>query len=187
MKVILAAVVSLDGCLTRHDDADMTALSSADDRAQFRAFLSTCDAQICGSSTYLPARSREIELIQSGRSTRKRVVLTRNPLLYAGDVHEADQGPVPGLLHFTDQSPQNVVSGLRNEGFEHVALLGGGEIYNAFLEANLVDEMRLTIEARVFGSGVRLAGTTNAIDPGFALERVEQIGPNTVLLVLHRS
>jgi riboflavin biosynthesis pyrimidine reductase len=186
MKVTLVAVVSLDGCLTRHDDADMAALSSAEDVTQFRSFLSSCDAQVCGSATYLPSRGRELALISSGKSQRQRVVLTRDPSKFDDDVREADRGPIHGLLRFSNDSPRDVVAGLRAEGFQHVALLGGGETYNAFLEANLIDAMRITIETRVFGTGVRLAGTTNPIDPQFQLQHVEQLGPNTLLLLLTR-
>ncbi|MBI2442431.1 MAG: dihydrofolate reductase family protein [Candidatus Levybacteria bacterium] len=51
------------------------------------------------------------------------------------------------------QKAKELITRLSKEGFETVLLVGGGEINRAFLEENLVDELYLTLEPRIFGRG----------------------------------
>ncbi len=180
MHVILLAVVSLDGCLTRHGAAGAGGLSSNADGAHFRGVLATCDASICGRPTYLEERDHVLRTAREGLTARRRIVMTRNPTAMAADT-------VPGLLEFTDASPADILDDLRADGRERVAILGGGQIYNTFLGLDLVDEVSLTIEARVFGQGTRLAGETAPIDPSLTLQDVTRLGPDTLLLTLTRK
>lgn len=177
MHVVLLAVVSLDGCLTRHTATGAGGLSSPADAAHFRSVLATCDASICGRPTYLGERDTVLAAAKSGASSRRRVVMTRTPADLAADL-------VPGLLEFTAAPPASILDDLRADGRQRVAILGGGQIYNLFLQQNLVDELSLTVEARVFGVGTRFAGDSNPIDPRLVLQEVSQIGPNTILLTL---
>jgi dihydrofolate reductase len=180
MHVVLLAVVSLDGCLTRHDAVGATGLSSDADHQHFVATLATCDASICGRATYEGERTRLLRIVRSGQTTRRRIVMTRQPDRYADDA-------VSGLLEFRSATPAQILDDLRADDRKRVAILGGGEIYSQFLADGLVDEMSITIEARIFGTGIRLAGTSTPIDPSFELQSVQQIGPGTVLLGLQRS
>ncbi len=180
MHVLLLAVVSLDGCLTRHDATGAGGLSSDADHHHFVTTLASCDASICGRSTYMGERDRLQQLVRQGTTTRRRMVMTRQPAAFAEDV-------VPGLLEFTDRDPAAILDDLRADGRQRVAVLGGGEVYNQFLALDLVDELSLTVEARIFGTGVRLAGQTNPIDPRFTLQSVNRIGPGTMLLQLLRE
>jgi riboflavin biosynthesis pyrimidine reductase len=179
MQVVLFAVVSLDGCLTRHDEPTMESLSSAADVAHFKRAVSTCDATISGRLTYEADRSRLLESIRRTPGTKKRIVMTSRPEHFADDA-------MNGVLEFTNADAATVVNDLRADGRQRVALLGGSGLYNEFLAEGLVDELVITIEARVFGTGIRLAGTTTPIDPALELRRVEQIGPNTVVLTMTR-
>jgi dihydrofolate reductase len=180
MHVLLLAVVSLDGCLTRHDAPGAGGLSSEEDTAHFRAAMSTCDASICGRPTYLEERDAVLASARAGTTNRRRVVMTRSPAVMAHD-------EVPGLIEFSAQEPETILDSLRADGRQRVAILGGGQVYNLFLGRNLVDEVQLTVEARVFGVGTRLAGTSSPIDPSLALQDVTRLGPNTVLLTLSKT
>ncbi len=180
MHVVLLAVVSLDGCLTRHNDTGAGGLSSTADAAHFRTVLATCDASVCGRPTYLAERDTVLASARSGSSSRRRIVMTRSPNDLAAD-------HVPGRLEFTAAPPASILDDLRADGRQRVAILGGGQIYNLFLGHNLVDELSLTVEARVFGAGTRLAGDTTPIDPSLSLQDVARLGPNTLLLTLGRG
>ncbi len=176
MQVILVAVISLDGCLTRHDSPGVSSWASADDQRHFRETLRSCDASIMGSATYLAARDH---LRANLASERLRVVMSRTPERFATDA-------VAGKLEFTSSSPVQLVDRLRGDGFQRCALLGGGQIYSEFLATDLVDSIVLTIEPRIFGTGIRLAGHDTPIDAGFRLDDVSRLGPETVLLTLSR-
>jgi riboflavin biosynthesis pyrimidine reductase len=180
MQVVLLAVVSLDGCLTRHTDPTMESLSSAADVAHFKRSLADCDATISGRMTYQVDRVRLLESVRRSPGSKRRVVMTSQPSLFRED-------RIAGVLDFTNASPSAVLDDLRADGRQRVALLGGAAVYNQFLGEGLVDELIITVEARVFGQGIRLAGTASPIDPALELQRAEQIGPNTVVLTMTRA
>lgn len=175
MRVLLVAVVSLDGCLTRHDAPHVTDWASPEDKAHFLAVNASCDASIMGSATYLAERDRIRDRL---RPTLRRVVSTRDPGRFADDA-------VPGQLEFSDEDPTTLVSRLRSLGHRRCSLMGGGQIYNAHLGAGTVDEVLLSVEPVFLGDGVRLA-TGSPIDARFVLDGVEHLNASTLLLRYRR-
>ncbi len=171
MDVVLIAAISLDGCITRHDDAG-TEWTSRADQEHFRSELRSCDAHVFGSATYDVERPR----LRPGLSSeRRRIVMTRRPAAYAAD-------EVPGALEFSDAAPAAIVERLRDDGCRRVAVLGGSVVYRAFLDAGLLTEAVITVEPRCFGRGTRLGGTDVAFDAHLALDAVERIGTDSVVL-----
>lgn len=149
MWVTLYAAQSLDGRITRHDEPG-DAFSSDADKVQFRAAMQSHDAWIMGGESFRWMLSQRA----SGEPWRpglRRIVWTRTPEVYAPET-------VEGVLEFTAASPAVVLAKLAKEGCRRCALLGGGQVYGAFLEAGLVDEVVITIEPRVFGRGRPLSG-----------------------------
>ncbi|EIQ02084.1 dihydrofolate reductase [Opitutaceae bacterium TAV1] len=173
MVVTLLAAQSLDGWITRHGKGG-DSFTSEDDKIHFRQFLRESDACIMGRVTWEASRER---LRIEARPDLRRVVLTREPGRHAaearvgvgaGVVGEAGRAP----LAFTDEEPAQVVRRLREAGVQRCALLGGGQVYGAFLAAGLVDEISVTIEPRIFGSGTPLAsGPTRGADGAGAVGR----------------
>jgi dihydrofolate reductase len=145
MQIVLIAAQSADGFITRHD-APGTDFTSAADRVYFQKVLTEFDTSIMGSATYLVARAT---IIRRLTPDRRRLVLTRDPAKFVADA-------APGRLEFTSEAPGDLVRRLRSEGHRRCALLGGGRIHSLFIAAGLVDEFWLTIEPRLFGSGVPL-------------------------------
>ena len=80
---------------------------------------------------------------------RLNIILTRTPRDYA-DRQEKD------LLEFTNQAPQILLDSLQQRGYKQVVIAGGSAVNKMFLSLNLIDEIYLTIEPKVFGSGKRL-------------------------------
>jgi len=172
---VLVAVISLDGCLTRHHD-EGAGWASAADRRHFASALADADVYLMGSATYTEARDN----IRKGLDRRhRRIIVTRTPEKYEHDT-------VTGQLEFTAETPQQIVGRMRADGHHRCVVLGGGEIYNLFLGSGVVDEMQLTLEPRVFGDGKRLAGTATAIDPRFSLTKVDHLSETTLLLTYRR-
>lgn len=63
----------------------------------------------------------------------------------------------PGLLEFVvDSSPENVLANLKKRGFKKVFVGGGSMINGLFLDHKLADELWITIEPKIFGSGLRI-------------------------------
>ena len=145
MEILGIAVVSLDGCLTRHDEPG-SSFASDEDQAHFRATLASCDAAIMGRATFDEEREH---ILASADADRLRVVLTRSPAAYRGLERR-------GTLEFTDAAPRAVAEDLARRGVRRVALLGGGQIYALFAAAGLVNAWIVTVEPRLFGDGTRL-------------------------------
>lgn len=149
MWVTLFAVQSLDGRITRHDEPG-DAFSSAADKVQFRAAMQAQDAWIMGGESFRWMLGQRVSG-EPWRAGLRRIVWTRTPKAYVADA-------VPGVLEFTEDTPAVILAKLQKEGCQRCALLGGGQVYGAFLAAKLVDEVVVTVEPRVFGAGRPLAG-----------------------------
>ncbi len=149
MWVTLYAAQSLDGRITRHDEPG-DGFSSDADKVWFRAAMRTHDAWIMGGESFRWMSSQRAAG-EPWREGLRRVVWTRTP-----EVHAAEA--VEGVLEFTSASPAVIVAGLAKAGRKRCALLGGGQVYGAFLAAGLVDEVVVTVEPRLFGQGLPLTG-----------------------------
>lgn len=169
MHTVGIAVMSLDGCLTRHGDPG-TGFASAADQRFFRAAMRTFDCALMGGGGYRAARDR----ILADRQPRQlRTVLTRTPERYEGDAR-------PGVLEFRSGEPAPNIMDLAGRGFRRCAVVGGGRILTACMRAGLLDELWITIEAVAFGEGHRLF--EGPVDFRFRLHDTERLGPDTVLL-----
>jgi dihydrofolate reductase len=173
----MIAVSTLDGLITKHKQPGATTWASPEDQAHFRSATAACDVRIFGASTYRADRAWMRSALRPGIV---RVVLTRNPESFADDV-------VAGQLEFTSEDPKVLVARLAAQGCTRLALLGGGEVYGAFLAADLVDEIQLTVEPLFFGTGVRLTGGTVPIDARFSLHDVTRLNESTLLVTYHRK
>jgi riboflavin biosynthesis pyrimidine reductase len=99
-------------------------------------------------------------------------VLTRSP---------AEQTPVPGVVEFTNADPRAIVDDLAARGYATAVLGGGGGINRLFLAHDLVDEIWLTVERVIVGTGVALVGGEEVVR-GAQLIRQEPLGPGGVHL-----
>jgi dihydrofolate reductase len=160
MHVVLFAAQSVDGWITRHDEAGDAFTSEADKR-HFRAAIRACDACVMGRTTYELSKSR---MRPEAFPSLRRVVWTRNPAALSSEA-------VPGIIEFTDETPPATARRLARDGRQRCAVLGGGATNAAWLAAGLVDEICLTVESQLFGYGTPLLGPPDRLD--FALELLE--------------
>lgn len=139
MKITLIMVSSLDGVIAKNKDHNAFTWTSKEDKAHFLEKTKEIGVVVMGGNTFQA----------SGRSNypgRVAYVLTYNPENY-------EMGENVFALSGT---PQSVASELRGKGHEHVALIGGAQVNRDFLSAGLVDDIYLTIEPIMFGSGLHL-------------------------------
>jgi dihydrofolate reductase len=78
---------------------------------------------------------------------RLHVVLTRDT---------SDKADIPGVVEYTDKAPQEIVASLEARGYSEAVMAGGAGANALFLKAGLVDEIWLTIEPLIFGTGIGL-------------------------------
>jgi riboflavin biosynthesis pyrimidine reductase len=153
MHVVLYAAQSLDGRITRRFEAG-DAFASNEDKAHFREAIKACDACVMGGTTYTQSKER---MRPSAFPALRRVIWTKSP-----ETPERKAETIPGVLEFTAETPAETVARLRSDGRQRCALLGGGQVNAAWLAAGLVDEVCITLESWIFGTGTPLAGADGA-------------------------
>jgi dihydrofolate reductase len=166
MKTILIFVSTLDGKITRWGDPMIRSWSSRDDQKYFDAVWRNTRVIIMGSGTYNPAPVK-------ASPDHHFIVLTRKPDKYAGS-------GIPGLLEFTDESPENILKRFIQIE-KNVIVVGGAQIATAFLKERLIDELWLTIEPKIFGSGASFV-TDEKLDIDLNLISSEKINEKGTLI-----
>lgn len=72
-------------------------------------------------------------------------------------------------------SPQEIIIQAQKRGFDHLLLVGGPKTVKSFLEANLINELILTIHPLLFGQGKPIFESIPSFKKDLALISVEQI------------
>ncbi len=139
MKTILIFVSSLDGKITRWGNPMIRSWSSKSDQEHFDAIWKDTRVIIMGSGTYNPDPVKPV-------SRHLFVILTRHPERYKSR-------EIPGQLEFTDDSPLLLMERFQKANEDKLLIVGGAQIAALFLKAQLIDELWLTIEPRIFGIG----------------------------------
>ena len=171
MEVIGIMAISLDGFITQGNKPG-SAFTSAADKVWFSRILETFSVQVMGSVTFEAERKPITQAVRNS-SSKLRLVFTRSPQKYRSLAN-------PGRLEFTDRHPADVLRRIRAEGHERVAVLGGGQIYSLFLRENLLDELWVTLEAKVFGTGTPVFAEEHRTN--LNLIEVGNLDPDTLLL-----
>ena len=137
METIAIAVMSIDGCLTKHDIEGPGFASEADQRF-FSRSLRTFDCALMGGASFRAARDR---IVANPRPNHLRMVLTRDPNRFTADAK-------PGELEFRSDAPAPAIRHLADRGLRRCALVGGGRLITGALQAGLLSELWITLETR---------------------------------------
>jgi dihydrofolate reductase len=138
MTIIMVVAISLDGFITSDSSPGVYSWTSAEDKQFFTEIKSKHRLFIMGRLTYESASIKPEPGIL-------RIVMTKNPDMYR-DKEVVDQ------LEFTDMSVTEIVQKYQKL-YDSCLVLGGSEIYEEFINNNLVDEIYLTVEPIVHKSG----------------------------------
>ncbi len=161
MKVILLMAVTADGMIAR-DSSQLVDWSGKADKQYFVDITKKSGAMIMGSKTF--------DTIGRALPGRLSIVMTRDKKRVSHDSN----------LIFTGQLPKQLLDDLAARGCSSVALIGGAMINSLFMNANLVDEVHLTVVPRFFGQGLSLF--THPLDVPLELVDISKIGRAHVLL-----
>ncbi len=147
----------------------------ATDREQLADWTSAEDKQ------FFVMKTKEAGVVIMGRRTFQTI---GEPLPERLNIIMTHQEPpfddIAGVLESTSQTPAAVVKSLEDRGYKQACVVGGREIYSAFLAAHLVTDMFVTVEPLMFGSGVPFIEGV----PGQRLQLIstERLGLQSVLL-----
>lgn len=161
MKVTLVMAMTLDGKIGKSPNhfPDWT---GKEDKKLFVKLTKDAGVVIMGSKTF--------DTIGFPLPDRKNIIMTR-------DKHRKSEWD---NLIYTDNSPKEIVENLEKEGYTNAVLAGGAMVNSLFAEANLIDEMIITISPKIFGYGISLF--TEEISMELELKEVTQFAQNLVYL-----
>ena len=167
MKTILIAAVTLDGFIAKNHVEKVT-WTSKKDKAFFKKETQKAGVSILGLNTYKAIANNPF-------SKTLHIVMTHHPEKFTTKAR-------PDILEFTNSNPTKILASLSTRGFKKAIISGGSEIYAAFLKANLIDEIYLTIVPKVFGKGIPLFDKISIRPKDFKLFNTTKLGKNEILL-----
>jgi dihydrofolate reductase len=129
-NVVLGLGISLDGYIARPDGAVDFLFMPKD--YSMAPFFSTVDTAVMGLKTL------DAGLKMSGGSLPR-----YNMLMYVFS-NSKPPGERDGVI-FVNETPSSFISRLRKRAGKDIWLMGGGELARAFLNADLVDRLRLGV------------------------------------------
>lgn len=138
MKTVLMMAITLDGKIAKTSNHPANWTSKADKKI-FVSETKKAGVIVMGLTTY--------QTIGRPLPGRLNVVMDFEPEKYEG---------IPGELEYTKSQPKELLKELADRGFNTVILGGGASINGLFLKENLIDELWLTIEPKIFGEGLSL-------------------------------
>lgn len=168
MHVTFAAVVSLDGKITRGDEPNVHAWSSAEDWQHFVQLRDQHDSLVMDRLSYEAVRPQPSPNLL-------RIVLTHHPERYADQT-------VPGQLEFMAATPTEVIAVLQKQSRTRLLVAGGSTVGSSFFSAGLVDEVYLTMEPYMFGAGKPLLAP-ELLTIRLHLEDIRRLNENGTLLL----
>ncbi|MFY9150869.1 MAG: dihydrofolate reductase family protein [Prolixibacteraceae bacterium] len=144
-KVILYIAMSLDGFIAA-PDGDISFLSVAengDEDYGYTRFLESVDTVIIGRKTYDKVHSMGFELPYPENDV---YVVTRN------------SRPDEGKVKFYSGDLKELVDTLKTREGKHIYCDGGAETVHRLLQADLIDEMIISVIPVLLGGGISLFG-----------------------------
>ncbi len=167
MKTILIFVSSLDGKVTKWGEPNVRLWSSHQDQDYYKKVWDESRLIVMGSSTFNadtfnPSPDHQI------------IIMTGHPDRYKSF-------EVPGQMEFTNETPVDLSSRFVTRGHQQMLVVGGPHIATSFLKEQLIDELWLTIEPKIFGTGENFA-TDAKLDIDLRLIQSEKVNEQGTLI-----
>jgi dihydrofolate reductase len=167
MHISLADVISLNGKITRGSDPNIHAWSSQEDWKHFVQLKDENQVIIIDRKTY--------ETVQPAAEKDKlRIVFTSTPERFKA-------ASLPGQLEFVNEMPSALVQRLQAAGYTKVLIAGGARLSSSFLAAQLIDDIYISFEPVLFGTGRSMLNETPLNIP-LQLKSVNRLNDQGTLL-----
>lgn len=173
IKVILVVATSLDGKITMGDNPDVHAFTSPEDTEFFRSQLQNSQLIVMGRRTYDVMKPTMKHI-----TGRIRIVITHTPEKYKSN-------EIANQLEFTSEQPDQLVKRLSKFGHKEMLLVSGADVTTEFFKKNLIDEIYLTLEPWIIGSGKPVV-LQDKINAKLELMSIKKINTRGSLLLHYR-
>lgn len=160
--MFIISVMTADGYIGRDEHHLATSWTSHADKVFFTKKTKQAGVVVMGRNTY--------QTFNSALPKRRLIVLTSDPPAL----------DTPEGVEATNESLQVLIERLKNEGVAEVAIAGGASVYAQFMQAELVDELFVTVEPTLFGTGVPFFG--QELHTKLQLAGLSELGDGVALL-----
>ena len=167
MKTILIFVSSLDGKVTKWGEAHVSSWSSHQDQDYYKKVLNESRLIVMGSNTFNSGTFKP--------STNHQLIIM------TGHRDKYKNFEISGQIEFTNESPNDLTNRFIKKGHQQMLVLGGPHIATSFLKEQLIDELWLTLEPKIFGQGDNFA-TGVELDINLHLMHCEKVNGQGTLI-----
>jgi dihydrofolate reductase len=167
MKTILIFVSTLDGKVTKWGASHVSSWSSHQDQDYYKKVLNESLLIVMGSNTFNTDTFKP-------SADHQLLVMTGHPDKYKGS-------EVPGQIEFTNESPAALTTRFKSKGHPQMLVVGGPHVATSFLKEQLIDELWLTLEPKIFGTGGNFATEVN-LDINLHLIHFEKVNDEGTLI-----
>ncbi len=172
-KLISYIAMSLDGKIAKKN-GDVSWLNELPNPDKldygYKEFYESIDTVIMGNATYKV--SRELSDVFP-TSDKENYVVTRNEDLTKDE-----------NVTFVSQDIESVVESLKKQPGKDIWLMGGAEVNSLFLNAGLLDELRVYVIPIILGSGIPLF-SDSATMKNLRLKSSQQFSTGVIELIYH--
>jgi dihydrofolate reductase len=167
MKTILIFVSTLDGKITKWGASNVRLWTSHQDQDYYKNVLNESRLVVMGSNTFNADTFKP-------SANHLFVIMTRN-------LEKYKNSEVPGQIEFTNESPVEITARFKNKGYQQMVVVGGPHVATSFLKAQLIDELWLTLEPKIFGTGGNFV-TDEKLDISLRLIHYEKVNEQGTLI-----
>ena len=167
MKTILIFVSTLDGKVTKWGEPHVSSWSSHQDQDYYKKIWNESRLIVMGSNTFNADTFKP-------SANHQLVVMTRHP-----DKYKSLE--ISGQIEFTNESPVELTSRFKSNGHQQMLVVGGPHIATSFLKEQLIDELWLTFEPKIFGRGDNFV-TEAKLDINLHLIHCEKVNEQGTLI-----
>jgi dihydrofolate reductase len=167
MKTILIFVSTLDGKITKWGEPKVSSWSSHQDQDYYKKVLNESRLIVMGSNTFNADTFKP-------SADHQLIIMTRHPVKYKSL-------EITGQIEFTNESPFDLIARFKSKEHKQILVVGGPHIATSFLKEQLIDEVWLTIEPKIFGTGGNFA-TEVDLDINLHLIHCEKVNEQGTLI-----
>jgi dihydrofolate reductase len=167
MKTILIFVSTLDGKITKWGEPHVSSWSSHQDQDYYKKVLNESRLIVMGSNTFKADTFKP-------SVNHQLIVMTGHP-----DKYKSLE--ITGQIEFTNESPVELVAHFIRKGHQQMLVVGGPHVATSFLKEQLIDELWLTFEPKIFGRGGSFVTETN-LDINLHLIHCEKVNEQGTLI-----
>ncbi len=167
MKTILIFVSTLDGKVTKWGEPHVRLWSSHQNQDYYKKVWNESKLIVMGSNTFNADPS-------SPSPDHQLIIMTGHP-----DKYKSLE--ISGQIEFTNESTVELTARFKSKGYEQMLVVGGAHVAASFLKEQLIDELWLTFEPKIFGTGGNLV-TDGKLDINLGLINCEKVNEQGTLI-----